>query len=475
MKSLAIAAIGTGGHGLKSGSRTSEQISKLTRNHPRLAGLNLVLSNDLDHDDYVATIWYGEKLTVSSGGAYHEGVVDFMSHTDTAPGFEIATTLLVALLPNLRTVAVSKSPATNEVTYCPNLVKDIIRRANDPAPSKNSSRPMSSLREIHPSWPRKSSIKVHVSEIVETLQLKTLEVYHQTNCVAVMDNDYGFPLEIEQRHTFTGIRELVFWESSFGAEVIHILVSRMPRLEIFRLEQAIKLDMPESSEDSESEISDAGWDTFDAGRTVEALAATVGSQLRGLGLTISFNVGECVTAVRDLREFDKLEDLELSSNTFFSGWLGNTKEQAEREHLRAQLPRLVDILPRSLQRLRIKTANDAVSADRRCHGLASLFQDFATLSFTSLPKLRIVEIVPDEQRIIDKKFTKNTWYDSDLGVGSQESGWKRFPFNHYDPEILAMLVDLDKVNVRSEPGFKFLTFRQGPPSWFEADGHEVVS
>ena len=131
---------------------------------------------------------------------------------------------------------------------------------------------------------------------------------------------------------------------------------------------------------------------WSAGQFVAALMASVGGTLERLSLSIYTWVDDLITAVTDLRGFKKLKELELDTQVLvgppYTSDVGFDEDLREVTGVPPKVPRLLDLLPPSLEKLDLLT--DTSESSTQC--LQALFTDFVAEKDTILPHLKHVTI-----------------------------------------------------------------------------------
>ncbi|KAI8966688.1 hypothetical protein F5Y11DRAFT_307579 [Daldinia sp. FL1419] len=303
-------------------------------------------------------------------------------------------TFVLTLLPNLKSLMLSpplsfrhamESPATstrNREYYAQvRSVMETISRRIEENPEG------ASLGELAHVWIRdleNNNDKMDLRALLSFFTTPDPKSVSLTNC-----EDYGSgPLTLGyHRHSLDmslGLRKLVLEHTYVNSDGISLLLSRTPHLESFRFSYVSKNN------------SSPALDRWDAAAFIAAIGKHVGQHLEELIVTLEYLDGRVLAGVTSMKEFTNLKRLDLDVRVFHTPAIetGEKKEIIRRDLAREiplealeALPRLVRILPPSLEEVNLFADNDKYWFNPEV--VKKLLVDFAVDRWNFLPNLDI--------------------------------------------------------------------------------------
>lgn len=250
---------------------------------------------------------------------------------------------------------------------------ELVTHAND---SPQRDQPLSKLKTLKPSWPAGFYNGQDLSEVEPFLALKSLrEVY--------IGSGYLFPDHIGQNAAPFGTRYgplgvnvslLEMNQFSMDGKALKLLLSSMTNLRTLRLRYGeLDDDRPPWRVDTVASILNDG-----VGKTLETLSITVG--------TLTY--GDLDPWRSNLKGCSHLKDLELDTRLFYNYYRLERLTPQQQRQIQG-VPRLLDIVPTSVQNIHLITHKTTINA--AC--LESLLVDFPWLKQEPLLNLQEVSVL----------------------------------------------------------------------------------
>lgn len=292
---------------------------------------------------------------------------------------------VMTLLPNVKKLRLGMSTNKNCRAIDPTLsatsvILDKLFEilADNDVPSGSNATGLSQLRELvhygSPRFPKYSTL----SGFQWLFSLPSLEVCTFHSCVGYppIENDLSWMGQVRLQ-SFPGIRELSLSDSVIHEEELYDLTSRMPHLMHFAMEFGRQRPQRGSYYDGKGLHLD---------RFVASLGSSVGPRLRRLSLTSNNALSWWPAGIRSLLCFPELVEFEADGRLF---------DAYASDPTTRTIPRLVEILPSSMRRLRISLwRSDSVQRDIDLLALVKgLFEAFRAGHHSRLPDLEVIEVV----------------------------------------------------------------------------------
>ena len=247
-------------------------------------------------------------------------------------------------------------------------------------------RPLSKLERIHPFEQEGYEAKSRLQTLNPFLLAPSIRELYCVSTVAVNDGYTGYPFDWQYPSLDSNLEKVEFSHSCVMGSVLAKFLAHTPRLRFFKLSHEVKWH-------------GCGHD-WDANAIFTALAHHCGNTLEELSVTIVEDFGgEIKAGVQSLRQFTKLEHLEIDIRFFFGPPVTDELREMWPDDYRAHahsigwneatVPSLVDILPLSIKTLRLVVASSP--DDYAVFG--NLFKDFGLRKRDALPLLESVIIV----------------------------------------------------------------------------------
>ncbi|KAK4956596.1 hypothetical protein LTR10_006123 [Elasticomyces elasticus] len=296
--------------------------------------------------------------------------------TYKGPNYSInmATILLLTLLPNLRELILPNEwqslpyPYTSRPDEQLWSVLDVITREASLRLSSNAS--LSRLVTILPYARISYEDRNGLIEMSPFLPIKSVEHMHIANCVAVDDGYEGIPFTWRNTGRSSNLRIVELAGCCINSCGITELVKHTPHLTTLKYSHDVKWQACQYD--------------WDAGNFVRAIEQHCGSTLQTLAVTIDKLRGMVVTGIVSMHGFKCLESVELDIMVF----AGPPPDSGKRQGMPGEdykldvshVPRLTDILPRTIKHVKLFIPSDIgeADADIEFDTLASLFRQHAT-------------------------------------------------------------------------------------------------
>ena len=296
-----------------------------------------------------------------------------------------ADTFLLTLLPNVEKLSLPEHCRDQAIPGKPPegtpdiwKVLDVVPRlANTNAAIGTAS--LSKLKVLEPTASTGYECRYAMQTMTPFLAINSMRKFYGGSLIAVNDSYTG--KSFDPRYDTLGS----------NLEVVELAGCCMTACECAKLTKGMRC-LKSFSLSYETKWHGCGHD-WSAGQFVAALMAGVGETLEHLSLSLLNHYGELITGVTDLRGFTVLKELELDTGMLpgppYTNDMGYDEDLGEEEvsGRTPAVPRLLDMLPMSLERLELLTDNDQTSTE--C--LEALFTDFVAEK-TSLPSLAWVMI-----------------------------------------------------------------------------------
>ncbi|KAI1075505.1 hypothetical protein F5B20DRAFT_559932 [Whalleya microplaca] len=210
------------------------------------------------------------------------------------------------------------------------------------------------------------------------LAMPNITELYATDCMATNDNMMGIAYEWYYPDISSALRKIELVHCCMDGGGIAQLLAHTPQLQSFKFSRAAKRHGD-------------GFD-WNAGAFVAAIGKHVGHRLEDLAITLEDLDGRVTEGITSMREFTKLETLDLDLRVFDMPSIGPgekcalIKKAREEGHVpwaREPIPPLAQILSPSLRRLELFRHSDAQNLDL----LHELLVDFASCRPKALPKL----------------------------------------------------------------------------------------
>ena len=293
-----------------------------------------------------------------------------------------ADTFLLTLLPNVEKVSLSENCRDqpfpdNPPEGTPDIWKllDVIPRL---ANTNDATASLSKLKVIEPTPFAGYECRYAMQTMAPLLAINSMREFYGGSLIAVNDNYTGKDFDPRYATLGANLETVELAGCCMTARQCAKFTRGMKNLKSFKLAYEVKWH-------------GCGHD-WSAGQFVAALMNGVGGTLECLSLSIYTWVGDLFTAITDLRGFTKLKELELDTQMIvgppYTSDMGFDEDLHEVVDVPPAIPRLLDLLPPSLEKLDLLT--DASESSTQC--LQALFTDFVAEKDTILPHLKHVTI-----------------------------------------------------------------------------------
>ena len=288
----------------------------------------------------------------------------------------LADVFVLNLVPNVLEVALSKSWGKADIVDTANLdlLDAMVSRANDP---NIRDAPLARLAVVKPYVGHGWNAHASLTPLASFLAINSVREFYMGGVQAFSDDDTDIPFN--PRHTVygTSLRKIEFNGSAVGPRALSALLSRTPHLECLHLGLESKPDH--------------FGGRYNVGHLLAIIAAHVGGSLKELAIYTNPLNTDTYT-LTNMHGFTQLEVLELDANSIsgpeFSSLellpSGRFDEYFPEFTMdaRSALPRLVDLLPPSLESLKLDFRSIMYRSPRTIH-----HSDHTEFVFFQLPDL----------------------------------------------------------------------------------------
>ena len=295
-----------------------------------------------------------------------DAILGNMSKPEFAPAF------LLTLLPNVRELALPVwwGEQSDDICEVLDLLDTIPKMANQ---AQNSTASLSKLTTLKPMLGTGYEARAALQTMTPFLAIHSVREFYGGSLIAVDDGYTGYPFHTRY-DTFGDNLEVVELAGSLMTpEECVKFTKRMSRLKTFRLSYECKWH-------------GCGHD-WSAGAFTAALMAGTSETLEYLSLSVLDFSGAITSGISTLKGFGKLRELELDT-CLLQPKASNITGEGKAESENWVVPRLIDLLPASLEKLELLTLSDKESME--C--LQSLFTDFVAERDVRLSHLGRVSI-----------------------------------------------------------------------------------
>ncbi|KAI1506160.1 hypothetical protein F5X99DRAFT_365734 [Biscogniauxia marginata] len=300
-----------------------------------------------------------------------------------------AGVFFLTLLPNTRTLTLPWNTSCVPCTFDARIngihqYENVFNEIQCKARSLHVDASLSKLKRLEFLLQAEYDTKERLGFLAPFLILPNLETLFATSLVAV---NYSYPFTWSYPEVNSNLRSIELVHCAMDASGVSELLAHMPHLISFRY-----------SHGSKHHGVEAYWD---AGAFVAAIGRHVGGQLQHLAITVEIHgLNEIMTAVTSMREFIRLETLEVDY-AYFCGpsiesgeqtFLGKPPNPGHQEWTVDAIPSLQQILPSSLQSLIVFIEPNSDLKIDVARPLFLLFAGFASVRPLALPSLERCEV-----------------------------------------------------------------------------------
>lgn len=254
-----------------------------------------------------------------------------------------ADVFLLTLLPNVVDISPSERYMESDGEPLESMVDYIASCANNPpSPLQRS---LSKLRRVRVEsyLPEDSYENKHdASQLLPLLTINSVESFLGESLVAYEDNYTGRELGLRHERLSRSLRHVQLNNSLFGVASLRDFLAATDGLESFHLDWHVKYH-------------DCGMD-WNVGASLAYLQQFAGATLRELTLAGGNQCNELGSTLTNMRGFERLESLTLDHIMLLGAKTcageGETDDDMGEDD-RPALPRLVDLLPKSLERFTV--------------------------------------------------------------------------------------------------------------------------
>ncbi|EON96232.1 putative f-box domain protein [Phaeoacremonium minimum UCRPA7] len=295
------------------------------------------------------------------------------------------TALLLTLLPNVTELAPDQDwgriPDSHKDPELWQVLDVIVRWANDKSlPSASLSR----LEVVKPSVGIGYERRRGLSSSAPFLALNSVREFYAGSCIFYADGYTGFPFDPRYETYGANLEKIELVGSVARFRELGELLSRAPQLRCFHFAYETK------------------WHgcghNWNVGAFINAIQENVGDTLEELSITILHCYGGRGTTLDDMTGFKRLKALELDVNMLMAPafnkfskneeWLDEEGPPGD-----AAMPRLVDMLPSSIEAVRL--FNQEYN-EKQMECVRALFKGLQEEQSMKLPHLQLVELVSPE-------------------------------------------------------------------------------
>ncbi|KAK3679393.1 hypothetical protein LTR78_000954 [Recurvomyces mirabilis] len=273
---------------------------------------------------------------------------------------ELTTAVLLSLLPNVRTLRLPDQWHETQYSSGGNSKSSALRRVLDAIvsmanKSSQGEAPLSSLETILPYSETQYDPRNGLCEVLPFMSLKSLQNLHVCNMVGVDDGYTGIPFLWYHGDIASCLRTIQLPGGCMDAAGVAELVRHTPQLTTFAYSHHTKWH---------GCLHDWG-----AGSFIAAIGEHRGDTITELAITIDLLFGMIENGVTSLKEFKRLNTVELDVRVFAGPSVASGNRQGMEGEFTAwepsSVPNLLDILPPTICTINLFVSDDEGEVDEK--------------------------------------------------------------------------------------------------------------